>query len=57
LRVSREKAQEAQKNNSSSEAADGIILLFPTFDLSFPLYVLLRLLRFFAAKKIEPVRK
>jgi hypothetical protein len=51
LRVSREKAQEAKKNNPSYEAADGLFSSSPTFDLSSPFYVLLRLLRIFAAKK------
>jgi hypothetical protein len=45
------KRKRRKKYNSSHEAADGIILLPPTFGLSFPFFVLLRLLRFFAAKK------
>jgi hypothetical protein len=57
MRVGRKKAQEAKKNpNPSYGAADGFFLLQPPFANSFPIYVLLRLLRLFAAKKDKPVR-
>jgi hypothetical protein len=51
------KRKRRKKSNPSYEAADRIPFLAPTFAISFPLHVLLRLFRFFAAKKDEPVRK
>jgi hypothetical protein len=51
------KRKRRKKNNPSHEAADGLFFSSPTFDLSFPFYVLLRLLRFFAAKKASRFAK
>jgi hypothetical protein len=51
------KRKRRKKSNPSYEVAKRLILLAPTFAISFPFYMLLRLLRFFAAKKNKPVRK
>jgi hypothetical protein len=48
------KRKKRKKSNPSYEAANRILFLPPTLDLSVHFFVLLRLLRFFAAKS-EPV--